>query len=270
MFYATFTGGRIVVWPVGVRVMRAVGSLRTKLSTLETRKGGMNLIPAVNTLRTNRTSLIGHYITRGSTTMMDIFMGPARFGSGGSLIGCPHAPRTSYYLLRRYKTTFIFTPSIRRVCPRPSTHHFDCTPLSAIVRKTFHPKRFGNIYRVIDGLFSTIRPSHTCFNRGSFRRLTVVHRVIHRVGCPLRVMKYPVIHRRSKLTLDDHGTHLSTRRHGGTLGVSRALFRDHAFKTSRAMTRARGFIRSAVTTTPKLHLRCFRLISNGALRGVAS
>lgn len=252
-------------------MIRAVGRLRSRLSTLHDRKGAVNLMPAVNTLRTKRTSLIGHTITRGSMIIMDSFIGPARFGSGGSLTGCPHALSTSYRLLRGMKTTFIFTPSMRRVCPRPSAQRFDCTPLSAIVRNHFHPKRFGKMYRVIDGLFVVMGPAHTCFNRGSFRRLTVVHRVIGRVKFgKLRVMNYPVIHRRSKLTLDDHGTQLSTIRERCTLGVSRALFGDYAFTGSRPITRARGFMRSTVTTTPNLHLRCFRVMSNAALRGVAS
>lgn len=247
-------------------MVRAVDRLHTRLSTFHGRKGAVKLIPAVKTLRTKRTSLIGHTMTRGSMIMIDSFIGPARFGSRGSLLGCPHAQRTSYTLLRGYKTALIFTPSMRRICPRPSAHRFDCTPLSAIVRKGCHPKRFGKIYRVIDGLFLVIRPRHTCFNRGSFRRLTVVHRVMH--GCPfgVRVIKYPVIHRRSNLTLDDHGTHLATRRQGRTLRVSGTLFTDMSFDGSHILLRAGRFMRSYVHHTPKLRLRCFRVISNGALR----
>lgn len=142
-------------------------SLRGRLFSHHGRKGRVNLIPAVNTLRRNRTSLMGHDIRRGNIAMISIFLGPARFGSGNSLRHCPHALSTSYGLLRTYNTSCIFTPSMRRVCPAPSAHRFRFPPMDAIVRNTGHPNRFGNMYRMIDHLFCVIYPAHTCFKRGS-------------------------------------------------------------------------------------------------------
>lgn len=254
------------VWEVGV--MGDVGRLGDCLTRRGHGGGRVNFIPAVKTLRSKRLDLIRHYIGRGSIYMIDIFIGPARFGSGRSLRACPHALSGSYALLRPINYSCMFTPSTRRVCPRPSAHAFSFNAISTMVRKTHHPKRFGKITRVIDGLFCMIRPSGTCFNRGSFRRVTIVHTVIGRLSVPIGVGSYPVLHRTSNLTLDDHGIHLAPRRHRGTPLVTHALGRDAGFIPRGDIRRIVSCIIGAVGTSPVVHIRCCRVMSNGAVRSV--
>ncbi len=267
--------GDVAFTPLGVvrlvGVVAEVTSLGRCVRNLRGASGAVNFIPAVKTLRGKRLRLMGHTMGRGSATVMDMFMGPARFGSGGSLTGCPHALTTSYGLLRDMNYGTIFSPSTGRFCSSRrlgSAFRFSFKNLSRMVRNGFHPNRFGKIMRIMDGLFGLIRPAQTCFNRGSFRRLTVVHHVIGVVGFGVRVVNYPVMHRRDKLTLSDHGTLLDSRRHGLTTCVRTILGRDAAFCSRAAIHRLRSTTVTTVGHHRKLRIRCFSVIGNSALRDV--
>lgn len=228
----------------------------------------MNLIPAVKFLRRKRTDLVGGYERRGSVMIMSSFIGPARFNPARSLRTCPESFRHSDGLYRDLKTSLVFYPRPSRVCRSPRTF-MDVSALSRALYKGAHPVRFGNIYAIIAGLFRVIMPSETCFKRGSTRRLTVVHGVIDSLGFSVRVMNYPVVHRRSKLTGSSEGACLDPRREGTTLYLSGTMgTKRRTVRTKVPTRRLLKGVQTIVRTRPLTGVSCMSVMSTLAVRPI--
>lgn len=223
-------------------------------------------MPAVKFLRRKRTDLVGEYHRRGSVIIMSSFMGPARFKPARSLRTCPESFGHSDRLYRDLKTSIVFRPRPRSVCRSPRTF-MDVSALSSALYNGAEPVRFGNMYAIISGLFGVMAPSETCFNRGSTRRLTVVHGVMRSLGFSVRVMKYPVVHRRSKLTGSSEGACLDRRREGTTLYLSETMGTNRGVVYGKDGTRRMlAGVHRVVRTRPLTGVSCMSVMSTLSVR----
>lgn len=224
-------------------------------------------MPAVNCLRRKRGDLVSTTEGRGSHIIIDVFMGPVRFKPARSLRDCPHSLGGSTTLYRTTNMSVVFRPRPRRVC---TSNFYSCISvgnLAARLYKGDHPVRFHNIRAIMLGLFRVMAPSHTCFKRGSTRRLTIVHHVIGSLGISAQVVNYPVVHRSSKLTGDSEGACLGNRRHRTTLILGHDLgTKGTLISTKRAHTYIVGStVATRVRGRPLTGVSCISIISFSAV-----
>ncbi len=253
-----------------VRVMGGPYRVRRVTHGVRTDKGEVTIMPAVNCLRRNRLSLMSETGGRTSYIMLALFMGPVRFYPKRSCRVCPQSRRESAGLYRRHNISFLFVPRITSVCTTGTDILVSRSSLSARLYNTMEPNRFEKMYAIITGLFGTAVTSTTVFNRGSTRRMTVVHQVIHSLGVPIRVIVSPVIHRTSNLTVDSHGAHLGNRRHARTLKLSQTLGTTGATMSgNRGSTTTVGTVLINRVRDRSLHISCTTIISCRALRRVS-
>lgn len=233
----------------------------------------INLIPAVNGLRNKRHDLVRQTQQRGSIIVIDVFVGPLRFNPRRSLTHCPRAPDRSLRVYRRKKISMIFVPAPRILCNDPGLDLSNLARImppatvASILYNPCHPNRFRKITAMIAGLLDLITPSHTCFNHGSTRRLTVLGQLTRSLGLPKRLVKYPAVQSGNNLTLDSHGTCLGRTRNRRTTTVCRTLLTTRTrFRTKRHQNvTLLDAIRRTLTRRPTLRPRCIRLIRPSAL-----
>jgi pantoate--beta-alanine ligase len=195
--------------PEPMRIVRAVGELRSVLEPARAARLTIGLVPTMGALHEGHLSLIRRARSQCDVVVVSLFVNPAQFNEAADLEGYPRQEGRDAELAAGAGADLLFAPAVEEVYPRGFATSVEVLGLTerleGAVRGASH---FRGVTTVVTKLLNMVLPHRAYFGQKDAQQVVVIKRLVEDLNLPVHVEVVPTAREQDGLAMSSRNAHL--------------------------------------------------------------
>ena len=192
--------------------------IRTKLDMIEygsrqkDRGASIGFVPTMGALHEGHLSLIKEARKGNDVVVASVFVNPVQFNNPEDFSTYPRTEEEDLKKLAAEGVDAVFVPSVEEIYPKGADAKKEYTlgSVAEVMEGKYRPGHFQGVARVLDILFSLVRPNRAYFGEKDFQQIAVVRNMIASEGINVEIIACPIKRAEDGLALSSRNALLTS------------------------------------------------------------
>jgi pantoate--beta-alanine ligase len=192
-----------------MEVFKTVNDVIRCINEQRTKGFSIGFVPTMGALHRGHISLLDEAKKECDITVVSIFVNPTQFNDKQDYIKYPRNIEDDLKILSANNCDIVFIPSEKEIYPKPDNRIFDLGHLEKIMEGEFRAGHFQGVAKVVNRLFSIIKPDIAFFGKKDFQQLAVIKRLVEIMDSSVKIIGCPILREENGLAMSSRNKRLS-------------------------------------------------------------
>jgi len=190
---------------------KTAAELRERVAAWRRDGARVGFVATMGNLHAGHYSLVSIARANADRIVASVFVNPTQFGPREDFASYPRTLESDRAGLQAHGCDLLFAPSVEEVYPFgvDASVRVDVPVVSATLEGVVRPGHFTGVATVVTKLLNLVQPDVAVFGQKDYQQLLVIHRLVHDLALPVRIVAAPTMREPNGLAMSSRNQYLS-------------------------------------------------------------
>lgn len=247
---------------------KTVSGLQELLAPSRLNGLSIGFVPTMGALHQGHLELMLKAKHENPIVVVSIFVNPTQFNNPNDLKNYPRTLEDDLKKCEKAGVTFVFTPEISEIYPKPDTRQFDFGLLDKVMEGKHRPGHFNGVAQVVSRLFDIVQPEKAYFGQKDFQQLAVIRRMVSDLSYGIDIVSCPTVREPDGLAMSSRNVLLNANQRKSAPLIAKTLLAARNKMPDLNVKEMISWVISEINKDPELKVEYFEIANADTLESV--
>lgn len=235
------------------------------------RQASIGFVPTMGALHEGHLSLVKEARKGNTVVVASVFVNPVQFNNPDDFRSYPRTEEEDFRKLAAEGVDAVFAPLASEIYPEEEKEickEYSLGEVAQVMEGKHRPGHFQGVARILDILFSLIRPTRAYFGEKDFQQIAVVRNLIKSEGIDVEIVACPIKRADDGLALSSRNKLLTPEQRKVAPEIYRMLKYSVEYSKDHSVQATRDTVIEALDANPDLRVEYFEIVDARTLTPV--